>query len=325
MQARDGLEQLLLAGAGDARDAEDLAAHGGKRHVVELLHALGVKTREVLHREARHRIFIPGPVDVQGDRAADHHVGQGLRVRLRGVDRANVLALAENGDLVGQGHDLVQLVGNDDDGLAVGAHVAQHLEELVRLLRGQNSGRLVQNQDVGPAVENLDDLNGLLLRDGHVVDLLGRVDVESVPVADLLNPFVGRSHIELLPLVESKDDIFRGGEYVDQLVVLVDHADLVVECVLRAADRDRLSADQDLAVVGEVDACEHIHQRGLAAAVFAEQGQNLAVIDRQVDPVVGDNRAKTLGDVSQFNRANSFQGCHPFFSGCEHLIMVILL
>ena len=97
--------------------------------------------------------------------------------------------------------------------------------------------------------------------------------------------------------MKSQDDIFRGGEYVDQLVVLVDHADLVVECVLRAADRDRLAADQDLAVVGEVDACEHIHQRGLAAAVFAEQGQNLAVIDRQVDPVVGDNRAKTLGDV----------------------------
>ena len=55
-----------------------------------------------------------------------------------------------------------------------------HGEELVRLLRGEHGGRLVENEDVRAAVEHLDDLDGLLLRDGHVVDLLIGVDVEAV-------------------------------------------------------------------------------------------------------------------------------------------------
>ena len=65
------------------------------------------------------------------------------------------------------------------------AHVAQHGEELVRLLGRQDRGGLVQNEDVRAAVEHLDDLNGLLLGNGHIVDLLRRVDIEAVGTADL--------------------------------------------------------------------------------------------------------------------------------------------
>ena len=72
-------------------------------------------------------------------------------------------ALAQHGDLVRNGQHLVQLVGDEDDGLAVGAHVAHDLEQAVRLLRGQNSGRLVEDQDLRPAEQDLDDLDGLLL------------------------------------------------------------------------------------------------------------------------------------------------------------------
>ena len=39
--------------------------------------------------------------------------------------------------------------------LPVRAHVAQHAEQLLRLLRGQHGRRLVQNQDVRPAVKHL--------------------------------------------------------------------------------------------------------------------------------------------------------------------------
>ncbi len=219
----------------------------------------------------------------------------------------------------------MQLVRDDNDSLAVGAHVAQHVKELVRLLRRQNGGRLVEDQHVGPAVEDLDDLDGLLLRDRHVVDLLRRVDVKAVAVTDLLHLPVRRGHVELLPVVQAKHDVLRCCEHVDQLVVLMDHADLVVERVFRAADRDGLPADQDLSAVREINSGQHVHQRRLAAPVFAEQRQNFAVVDRQADVVIGHHTAEALRNVSQFHCANSFQGCHPFFSGCEHLIIVFLL
>ena len=73
------------------------------------------------------------------------------------------MALAQHRHPVGQGLHLVHLVGDDDDGLARVAHVAQYGEELVRLLGGEDGGGLVQDEDVRAAVEHLDDLDGLLL------------------------------------------------------------------------------------------------------------------------------------------------------------------
>ena len=54
-----------------------------------------------------------------------------------------------------------------------------HVEEPVGLLGGQHGGGLIQDQDVGAPVEDLDDLHRLLLRHGHVVDLLVGVDAKS--------------------------------------------------------------------------------------------------------------------------------------------------
>ena len=63
-------------------------------------------------------------------------------------DVADVLALAQHGHAVGDLQHLVQLMRDDDEGLAVGLHVAHDGEELVRLLRGQHGGGLVQDEDV---------------------------------------------------------------------------------------------------------------------------------------------------------------------------------
>ena len=175
IQARNGLAQLPLAAAGDAGNAEDLPALGGEAHVIQDFYALAVETGQPLDLQAVLRVLGFGAVDVQGDGVADHHVGQLLGAGLAGVHRGDKLALAQHGDPVGNGHDLVELVGDDDDGLPVGPHVPQHGEELLRLLGGQHGGRLVQDQDVCAPVEDLDDLHRLLLGDGHVVDLLVRV------------------------------------------------------------------------------------------------------------------------------------------------------
>ena len=47
---------------------------------------------------------------------------------------------------------------------------SEDLEELARLLRRQDGGRLVEDEDVGVAVERLQDLDALLLADRDVLD-----------------------------------------------------------------------------------------------------------------------------------------------------------
>ena len=217
------------------------------------------------------------PVDVQAHRPAHHHLGELLGVGVGCVDGADVLALAEDGHPVGEGHDLVELVGDDDDGLAVGAHVAQDGEELFGLLGGKDGGGLIQNQDVRPPVEHLEDLHRLLLRHRHVVDLFAGIDVKAVLFADLLHPAGGGPEIEgPLPL-QAQDDVLCRGEHVHQLEVLGDHADAQGVGVLGGADGDLPPAHADVSLVWEVDAGDHVHQGGLAASVRAPDRYNFCV------------------------------------------------
>ena len=62
---------------------------------------------------------------------------------------------------------------------------AQVVEELVDLLRHEHRGRLVEDEDPGAAVEDLEDLDPLAVADAEVLDQGVGVDVEPVGVGDL--------------------------------------------------------------------------------------------------------------------------------------------
>ena len=205
----------------------------------------------------------------------------------------------------------MELVGDDDKALAVGLHVAHDGEQLLRLLRRQHGGRLIEDENIRAAIENLHDLHRLLLRNGHVVDLHVGINVKTVLVADLLHFFTGIGKIQLT--LQTKDDVLRSGKEIDQLEVLMNHTDTEVESILGGSNGHRLIMDVDLSLVREVDAGEHVHQRCFTTAVFAQQRQNLAFVQLHVDAVVGHNTAEALGNVLHFNGVlYSFQGCHPF-------------
>ena len=161
----------------------------------------------------------------------------------------------------------------------------------------------------------------------HVVDLLRRVNVEAVTVTDLLDLRVDRLHVQTAPLVETEDNIFRRGEHVDELVMLMNHADAMGECILRRMDGDGLAVGKNLTLIRQIDACKHVHQCGFAAAVLAQQGENLTALQAKTDVIVCDHTAEPLGNVLQFNCINGIQGCHPFCAAgflriffCRYLI-----
>ena len=183
---------------------------------------------------------------------------------------------------------------DDNDGLSVIAHASQHGEQLLRLLRRQHGRRLIKDQDVRTAVQYLDDLHGLLLRHRHVVDLLVRINVETVALADLAHALRVRAQIKAALVLEAEDYVFRRRENIHQLKMLVDHSDPVGKCVARGADVNPLSVDEDRTPVRIVNAGDHIHQRRLAAAVLSENGEDLAPFHPEGYVLVGDHAAEGL-------------------------------
>ena len=63
--------------------------------------------------------------------------------------------------------------------------------------------------------------------------------------------------------------------------------------------RADLAVDENLAAVGRVEAVGDAHRGRLPGAVLADDGVDGAGLDRDVDAVVGEDPAESLGDVSQ--------------------------
>jgi hypothetical protein len=202
-------------------------------------------------------------------------------------------------------------MGDDDDGLAVVPHRPQHRKQRLGLLRSQYRSRLIQNQDVGAAEQHLHDLQGLLFGDRHLVYFFIQVDGKAVTAQDLLGFGPGALQIAAFRLLQPQDDVLQGGEHIDKLEMLMNHADAQRVGVMRAADADRLPVDQDPAGIGVIDACQHIHYGRLAAAVFPQQGQYFMPADVKAHRVVGPDRTERLADILQLYGAEIAHGV-PF-------------
>ena len=69
--------------------------------------------------------------------------------------------------------------------------VSQDLEQLRCLLRREHGGRLVEDDDVGIAVERLHDLHALLLPHRDVLNAGMRIDREVERLRDVGNALLG--------------------------------------------------------------------------------------------------------------------------------------
>ena len=161
-------------------------------------------------------------------------------------------------------------MGDDDNGLAIVAHTAQHVEKLLGFLRGQHGGGLIQNQYIRAAIEHLDDFHGLLFGNRHFMDLLVGVDIKAIALADLADALGHLADVIAILLIQPQHDVFRSGKHVHELKVLMNHADAQVKRISGRTDDGFLTPNVDMSFIREVNAGNHIHQGGLAAAVFSQ-------------------------------------------------------
>src|SRR5438552_9967988 len=91
---------------------------------------------------------------------------------------------------------LVQIVLKEDHEHAYSGQNTEDLEELVGFLWSQDGGRLVEDQDVGVAVERLQDLDALLLANCDLLDAGLGIDREVEGPGELTDPTIGGVGVE---------------------------------------------------------------------------------------------------------------------------------
>ena len=83
-------------------------------------------------------------------------------------------------------------------------------------------------------------------------------------------------HAETAHDLAAQKDVLRHGHVGHLHQLLVDDGDAVFPGGVDVVDRHLLAFDEDLALLGDVDAAQHLDQRGLARAVLAQQRVDLA-------------------------------------------------
>ena len=308
--AGERLEELRLAVARDAGDAEDFAFPQDEGDVVDANDAAVVAHHEVARLERDPARMRGALVDLQDDLAPDHRVGELRRRGLGGIEGRDHLAAPHHRHAVGQAHDLAQLVGDEDDRLVLALEHPQHLEQLVGLGRRQHRGRLVEHQDFRAAHQRLQDLDPLLQADRQFADDRVGIDLEAVFPPELGEPLADRARAlgEQRAALGAEHDVLEHAERRHQHEMLMHHADAVADRLARGADPDRLAVDADFAGVGFVEAVENRHQRRFAGAVLADDAVDDAALDDEIDVIVGVNRAEALVDADQLDGGRGFIG-----------------
>ena len=299
LQTVNCFQQFFLSRAGDAGDSEDLPAVCVKGNVIQFQQAFLIPYRQVADLQPQLRIHRIRPVNIQRHRASDHHIGHFLGVRILRDQRADIPASTEYRHLVRQGLHFIQLVRDDHDGFPVVPHIPQNGEQLVCFLRRQHGGGLVQDQDIRSAVQHFDNLHRLLLGNRHIINLLARIHVKTVSVADL--PDLLRSALQVQFPFQAQHDVLRRAQNVHQLKMLVNHSDPQFKGFLRGSNHHRFTVHADRAGIREIDPREHIHQGRLPAAVFSQQRQDLSAVDVQGNVIVGQYGTETFVNVSHFH------------------------
>ena len=194
-------------------------------------------------------------------------------------------------------------MGDEEDRLALLGKVLHDLHQLVDLLRRQNGRRLVEDQDLVVTVQHLQDLGALLHTDGDVFHLRVEIDQQPVFVHQLLDLFARLLLLQEaeLRILGAENNVVQHREYLNELEVLVYHADVERRRVVGVVDLHGLSVLADLAGLRLIQSEKDTHQCGFSCAVFTQKRVDLAFFQLQGDVVVRFDAGEFLGDVKHLN------------------------
>ena len=311
LQAGDGMHQLTLAVAVNAGDAHNFTRTHSKGHILDCLTVVQFGlNRQVLHRQ--HRIRRSGGLLVhhQLHIAAHHHAGKLRLVGIGSVDGTDVLALAQHRAAVRHGHDLRQLMGDEEDGLALSGQTLHDLHQLVNLLRSQHGCGLVKDEHLIVAIKHLEDLHALLHAHRDIFNFCVQIHFQAVALGQrqhLLTGLLLGQEAEF-GVLRTQDDIVQHGKHIDQLKVLMHHTDMQGSRIVGVVDLHNLAVLADLALIRLIQTKQHAHQRRFACTVFTQQCMDLTPAQLERNIIICFDAREFLGNVEHFDHVLRYDG-----------------
>lgn len=228
-------------------------------------------------------------------------VGRGAGHDVLGLPDLHHLAILHQDDAAAERDGLVEVVGDEDDGLLELALEVAQLRLHVAADQGvEGAEGLVHEQDVGIGGQRPREARPLLHAARQFMGILRLPALQANEFDGLhrpLGPLLGR---ELLDL-EAEPDIAEDGPVGQQRKVLEDHAEGLLaegEQVL-AAEPGHVHPVHDDPAAGRLHETVHAAQeRRLAGAGQAHQDEDLALFDVERDIAQSDDRTAGGGDVA---------------------------
>ena len=175
-------------------------------------------------------------------------------------------------------------------------------KRLLHLAAVEHGGGLVHDDEPGVVGQRAGHADDLLARGREAADLRGGRDLAGGRGGRAAPRRRGRRAARREKpnrrLLVAEEDVLGDGQALDQVELLVDGGD--AERPWRPAGGDsgrRLAVPRDPALVGLVDAGEHLDQGRLAGAVLAEQAVHLAGAHVEVDAAEGPDAGEALDDA----------------------------
>jgi len=180
------------------------------------------------------------------------------------------------------------------------------IEQLFDLFFVQGRGRLIQDQDLAVHADRTGDGDHLLNGQRKVLQRSRHVDADIQVVHQLLRHFEHGFPVDRPDFgfrLAAYKQIFRHAEVLAQIDLLVDGGDPDFLGVLRGviADVALHPIHFDLTVIPLINAGQALDDRGFPGAVFAHQGVDLTLSQRQLRMIKRDNTRKSLGNVAHRN------------------------
>ena len=252
-----------------------------------------------------HDDFGAGMADMAGmQNVAADHLGDDLILgdlrKVHGVDEPPV---AQDRGAVADLKDLVHLVADIDDRLALRGQLRDQRCQRVEFRWRQRRCRLVHRDDLGVIQQSSGDLDDLLLGDLQGVDRRPWIDAWIQIGQDGTGTRFLRGAIDQKAAGArqraAQEQVLRDAQLRDMLQFLMDHRDPGGAGVSRPGQSDGLAIEDDLSFGRLQHRGQDVQHRRFSGSVLAQQAMNLAGAHVKADLVQGADAGKHLADTDE--------------------------
>ena len=162
-------------------------------------------------------------------------------------------------------------MGDKDNALAICGQIVNDLHQTFDLLGCQGSRRLIKNQRLRSAVQNLQDLHTLLHADGNILYLCIRINLHTITLGQL-HDLLSRCLLingKAFGRLHTKDDVLGHRKGLDQHEMLVYHTDSDINGVFGTVKMNFLLIDKNLSAGRFIQTAEYVHHGTLSGSVLS--------------------------------------------------------